>query len=196
MKKLIAAAAALALAAVSAPFAGAHATVNLLLGQSTTASTATWFLRVPNERPNKSTFKVTLTVPAALQQTISVRQTPGWTTTFTRQDTGQKDGEGNPIYNTTKVTWQAQKGNLIAPGMYGAFEFRFRAPSTPGQLCFAIDQVYNGAAKSMASGNRELVRADRERDSRVMREHHRLTGALAGVLSSRCGLLLRQRPTP
>ncbi len=152
MKKLISiAAVAAAVATLCAPFAGAHATVNLLLGQSTTASTATWFLRVPNERPNKSTYKVTLTVPAALQQTISVRQTPGWTTTFTRQDTGQKDGEGSPIYNVTKVTWQAQKGNLISPGMYGAFEFRFRAPSTAGQVCFAIDQVYNGAGKGMAA---------------------------------------------
>jgi uncharacterized protein YcnI len=150
MKKLLSVAAVMVVAAVSVPFAGAHATVNLLLGQSVTASTATWFLRVPNERPNKSTFKVTLTVPTAIQQSISVRQTPGWKVTFVRQDTGQKDGEGYAIYNTTKVTWQAQKDNLIQPGMYGAFEFRFRAPSTPQQLCFAIDQTYNGAAKSMA----------------------------------------------
>jgi uncharacterized protein YcnI len=154
MKKLIAAAtvltAAAAIAAISAPFAGAHATVNLLLGQSTTASTATWFLRVPNERPNKSTFKVTMSVPDAIQQSISVRQTPGWKVTFTRTDTGQKDGEGNTIYNTTKVTWRATTGNLIYPGTYGAFEFRFKAPSTPQQLCFPTDQYYNGAAKSMA----------------------------------------------
>jgi uncharacterized protein YcnI len=150
MKKLMVAAAALALAAVTAPFAGAHATVNLLLGQSTTASTATWFLRVPNERSNKSTFKVTMSVPDAIQQSISVRQAPGWKVTLTRQDTGQKDGEGNPIYNTTAVTWQALKDNLIYPGMYGSFEFRFKAPSTPQQLCFPTDQYYNGAAKSMA----------------------------------------------
>ncbi len=152
MKKLISFAAAVAaVATVWAPLAGAHATVNLMLGQPLTASTATWFLRVPNERPNKSTFKVTMSVPAAIQQSISVRQAPGWTVTLTREDTGQKDGEGVPIYNVTKVTWQAQKGNLIYPGMYGAFEFRFRAPSTPGQLCFAVDQVYNGSAKGMAA---------------------------------------------
>jgi uncharacterized protein YcnI len=131
-KQLFAAlAAATVTAAIYAPFAGAHATANLLLGQPTAASTATWFLRVPNERPNKSTFKVTMNVPTAIQQSISVRQTPGWKMTFTRQDTGQKDGEGNAIYNTTQVTWQASKGNLIAPGMYQSFEFRFKAPSTP-----------------------------------------------------------------
>ena len=151
MRKLVSIAAAVAAAAISVPVAGAHATVNLLLGQATTASTATWFLRVPNERPNKSTFRVTMAVPAAIQQSISVRQAPGWKVTFTRQDTGQKDGEGNAISNTTKVTWQALPGNLIYPGMYAAFEFRFKAPSTPGQLCFAIDQVYNGAAKGMAT---------------------------------------------
>jgi uncharacterized protein YcnI len=152
VKKLISLAAVVAVVAIVwVPLAGAHATVNLLLGQPLTASTATWFLRVPNERPNKSTFKVTMTVPAAIQQSISVRQTPGWTVALTRQDTGQKDGEGYPIYNVTKVTWQAQKGNLIYPGMYGAFEFRFRAPSTSGQLCFPVDQVYNGAAKGMAA---------------------------------------------
>ncbi|HTZ05108.1 MAG TPA: DUF1775 domain-containing protein [Gaiellaceae bacterium] len=151
MKKLIAAAAAVVVAGVYAPFAGAHATVNLLLGQPTAASTATWFLRVPNERANKSTFKVTMSVPAAIQQSITVRQAPGWKVTFTRVDTGQKDGEGNPIYNTTQVTWQSLPGNLIRPGMYGSFEFRFKAPSTAQQLCFPVDQVYNGAVKGMAA---------------------------------------------
>ena len=152
MKKLIAiAAVALTVATAWAPFAGAHATVNLLLGQSTTAATATWFLRVPNERVGKSTYKVTMSVPTEAQASIVVAQTPGWTTTFTRVDTGQKDGSGYPIYNISKVSWQAQKGNLIVPGMYGNFQFRFKAPSTPGSLCFSIDQVYNGAAKGMAS---------------------------------------------
>ena len=152
MKKLISlVAAALAVGALWAPFAGAHATVNLLLGQSLTSATATWFLRVPNERPNKSTFKVTMTVPAEAQSSIAVRQTPGWTVTLNRQDTGQKDGSGNPIYNITAVTWQAPKGNLIQPGMYQSFEFRFKAPPTPASLCFPTDQVYNGAAKGMAA---------------------------------------------
>jgi uncharacterized protein YcnI len=151
MRRLVSIAAALAAAAVVVPFAGAHATVNLLAGQAATASTATWFLRVPNERPSKSTFRVSMSVPTAIQQSFSVRQAPGWKVTFTRQDTGQKDGEGNAIANTTKVTWQALPGNLIYPGMYAAFEFRFKAPSTPGQLCFSIDQIYNGAAKGMAT---------------------------------------------
>jgi uncharacterized protein YcnI len=149
MKKLISVAAAASLAAVAAPYAGAHATVNLLLGQPLTAATATWFLRVPNERPNKSTYKVTMSVPAPVQQTISILQTPGWKVTLTKQDTGQKDGEGNAISNITQVTWQALKGNLVQPAMYRSFEFRFKAPSAPTSLCFAVDQVYNGAAKGM-----------------------------------------------
>ena len=143
--------AAIAACALWVPYAGAHATVNLLLGQSLTSATATWFLRVPNERPNKSTFKVTMSVPPEAQSSIAVRQMPGWTTTLTRQDTGQKDGDGNPIYNITAITWQAQKGNLIQPGMYQSFEFRFKAPPTPASLCFPTVQVYNGAAKSMAT---------------------------------------------
>jgi uncharacterized protein YcnI len=151
MRKLVSIVAVVAAAVICVPFAGAHATVNLLLGQATTASTATWFLRVPNERPNKSTFRVTMSVPTAIQQSISVRQAPGWKVVFTRQDTGQKDGEGNTIYNTTKVTWQALPGNLVYPGMYGAFEFRFKAPSAPTQLCFPVDQVYNGSAKGTAT---------------------------------------------
>jgi len=142
---------ALVAAGIYVPLADAHATVNLLLGQATTASTATWFLRVPNERSTKSTFMVTMSVPAGIQQSISVRQTPGWKVSFTRVDTGQKDGEGNAIYNTTKITWRSLPGNLIYPGMYGAFEFRFKAPSTPGSLCFPVDQVYNGAGKGQAN---------------------------------------------
>ena len=138
-----------------------------------------------------------MTVPAALQQSISVRQTPGWTTTFTRQDTGQKDGEGNPIYNTTKVTWQAQKGNLIVPGMYGAFEFRFRAPSTRRLSSASRSTRSTTGPRRAWRRDRELVGAVRQCDPRLMRQHHRLIRRSRRRGSCwRRGLLLRQRPTP
>jgi uncharacterized protein YcnI len=150
MKKLITTAAvAAAVATVWAPFAGAHAIVILLTGRPVTATYATWHLRVPNERTNKSTFKVTMTVPPEIQSSFIVRRAPGWKVSFTRVDTGQKDGEGVPIYKTTKVIWTALKGELIFPGMYESFEFRFKAPTTPASLCFAIDQIYNGTKKGM-----------------------------------------------
>jgi uncharacterized protein YcnI len=154
MKKLVVAGLISAFFAVWTPLAFAHATVNLLIGNTLTASTATWFLRVPNERPNKSTYKVVMSVPTDIQGSISVKQTPGWNLSLTRVPTGQTDGAGLPIYNITQVTWRAQPGNLIVPGTYTSFEFRFRNPSTPEQLCFPTDQFYNGTARGVAG---ELV---------------------------------------
>ena len=50
-----------------------------------------------------------------------------------------------------KVTWQARSADdQIHPGEYGIFEVRFTNPATAQQLCFAIDQVYNGSAKGVA----------------------------------------------
>ncbi len=153
MKKflVLAAVAATVAAVVVVPQAGAHATVTLMLpqGKSLTAASGTYVLRVPNERSNKSTYKVIMTVPDAVQQGISVRGTPDWDVTLDRVDTGQKNASGDPIMKTTKITWRAKPGNLIKPGMYGVFEFRFSNPATPMSLCFSVDQLYNGSAKGV-----------------------------------------------
>ena len=147
------AATALAAAAVVTPLAFGHATLTLILPvpgtQPLANATDTWFLRVPNERYGKSTWKVVMTVPSVAQSSITLRPTPGWKTTLGLKDTGTKDGDGNPIQLIESITWQALKGNLIGPGkaFYGGFEFRFRNPATAGPVCFPVDQYYNGQTK-------------------------------------------------
>jgi uncharacterized protein YcnI len=157
MKKLLVILAATGLVAVVAvPFAAGHATVSLLQpqGRALTAQSTTYILRVPNEKAAQSTYSVTMTVPEAVQQSISVKQMADWTVTLQRRDTGQRNAEGEPVMATTKITWRAKPGSLIRPGFYGEFQFRFRNPAQPTRLCFPTDQWYNAARRG---GKSELV---------------------------------------
>ena len=73
--------AATTLAALAAPAAaGAHATVTPMQpqGSALTAARTLYVLRVPNERPDTDTFRVTLRVPRAVQGAISLAKKPGW----------------------------------------------------------------------------------------------------------------------
>ncbi|CAB4682328.1 MAG: DUF1775 domain-containing protein [Actinobacteria bacterium] len=153
VRLLVFGAAAVAALAVGIPLASGHATLTLLFPvpgtQPLTAATDTWLLRVPNERYHRSTWKVVLHIPAVAQSSFTLRQHPGWKTTLTTQDTGAKDGNGDPVSVVTDVTWQALPGNNIGPGTawYGEFQFRFKNPATPGPVCFHVDQYYNGQTK-------------------------------------------------
>jgi len=144
MKKIaLSLAAAAAVAAVAAPLAIGHATVSLLQpqGSALTGKSGTWILRVPNERDNRSTFKVTLNVPTAIQSSVSVRQSSQWTASIVKGASG-----------VSQVTWKAKTADdQIHPGEYGVFEFRFTNPATAQSLCFSIDQVYNGSAKGVSA---------------------------------------------
>ena len=133
-----------AVAAVAAPLASGHATVSLLQpqGSALTGKSGTWIVRVPNERKDRSTWKVVLSVPDAVQGSISVRQSSQWKVKIDRNAAGT---------GIARVTWQARTADdQIHDGQYGIFEVRFTSPATAQQLCFSIDQWYNGSAKGVA----------------------------------------------
>ena len=123
--------------------AGAHATVTPFQPQTSplTAARTLYVLRVPNEHATKGTYKVSLYVPAPLQEVISVRQASDWTVKLRRKDTG-KVNEGEKVYAIEKITWTARKGATIEPGFFGDFFLRWQNPVTPGQFCFPVNQYY------------------------------------------------------
>jgi uncharacterized protein YcnI len=158
MKKAIG----LGVAAVAAilavtPLASGHSTVSLLQpqGKALTSARAAYILRAPNEKAKQATIMVTMYVPAPVQETISVKQTPDWAVVVKRRETGQVDAEGNPRYAIERITWIARPGNRIEPGFYGEWSFRMQNPATAQKLCFAIDQWYS---KKTADGKPEVVK--------------------------------------
>jgi uncharacterized protein YcnI len=158
MKKAIG----LGVAAVAAilavtPLASGHSTVSLLQpqGKVLTSARAAYILRAPNEKAKQATIMVTMYVPAPVQETISVKQTPDWAVVVKRRETGQVDAEGNPRYAIERITWIARPGNRIEPGFYGEWSFRMQNPATAQKLCFAIDQWYS---KKTADGKPEVVK--------------------------------------
>jgi uncharacterized protein YcnI len=144
---LAAALAATALCALPAG-AGAHATVTPFQPQTSplTAARTLYVLRVPNEQATKGTYKVSLYVPAALQEAIAVRQVSDWKVTLRRKDTG-KVNEGEKVYAIEKITWTARKGATIEPGFFGDFFLRWQNPVVAGQFCFSINQYYKTTGK-------------------------------------------------
>jgi uncharacterized protein YcnI len=148
-------------AVLAVPAASAHAVVSPYMpqGSALTGARTAYILRVPNERANRATFKVTMNVPTAVQTAISVLAMPGWNIKLTRVDTGQKAADGSPIMATTSITWAAKKGMQIMPGFYTELFFRFQNPLTPTRLCFPTLQYYGGTlnAKGLAKGAGELV---------------------------------------
>jgi uncharacterized protein YcnI len=141
---------ALAIAALAAlpAGAGAHATVSPFQPQTSplTAARTLYVLRVPNEHATKGTYKVSLYVPAPLQEAITVRQVSDWSVRLRRKDTG-KVNEGEKVYAIEKITWTARKGATIEPGFFGDFFLRWQNPIAAGQLCFSINQYYRTTGK-------------------------------------------------
>ena len=142
--------AALAIAALLAlpAGAGAHATVTPFQPQTSplTAARTLYVLRVPNEQAKKGTYKVSLYVPAPLQEAIAVRQVSDWKVKLRRKDTG-KVNEGEKVYAIEKITWTARKGATIEPGFFGDFFLRWQNPVAPGQFCFSVNQYYKTTGK-------------------------------------------------
>jgi uncharacterized protein YcnI len=137
--------------------AGAHATVTPFQPQTSplTAARTLYVLRVPNEHATKGTYKVSLYVPAALQEVIAVRQASDWSVKLRRKDTG-KVNEGEKVYAIEKITWTARKGSTIEPGFFGDFFIRWQNPVAPGQFCFAVNQYYKTTGKKKQKA--EVVR--------------------------------------
>jgi len=123
--------------------AGAHATVTPFQPQTSplTAARTLYVLRVPNEHATKGTYKVSLYVPAALQEAISVRQASDWRVKLRRKDTGKVE-EGAKVYAIEKITWTAKRGATIEPGFFGDFFLRWQNPVAAGQFCFSVNQYY------------------------------------------------------
>jgi uncharacterized protein YcnI len=145
--------------------AGGHATVAPFHPQTSplTAARTSYVLRVPNEKGEQSTYKVTLFVPTALQELISVKQQADWSTHLKRRDTGKKNEEGDPVYAITSISWVAKKGSAIRPGFFGEFFVRFQNPVQPGRFCFPVNQYYRAkgfnklSKRAQRSAKPELV---------------------------------------
>jgi uncharacterized protein YcnI len=145
-RALAAAAISAGIAALAVPaLSSGHATVSALQPQGTslTGASATYVVRAPNERAAQNTWKVVMFVPAELQANITFKQTPGWKIRLVKQDTGQKDAEGGPVFAVKRVSWTAvDKDSEIEPKMFGEWAVRFRNPANPTTLCFGIAQYY------------------------------------------------------
>lgn len=125
-------------------FASGHATVNLVGATSAlTNARSSYVVRVPNERANRSTLRVVLNVPEAVQERISVAVLPGWNVRLVTRDTGQRDAEGSPVLAVTQVIWSARTGTDVRPKMYAEFPIRIQNPATPQRMCFPIRQEYS-----------------------------------------------------
>jgi uncharacterized protein YcnI len=128
--------------------AGAHATVTPFQPQTSplTAARTLYVLRVPSEHATKGTYKVSLYVPAPLQEAIAVRQVSDWSVKLRRKDTG-KVNEGEKVYAIEKITWTARKGATIEPGFFGDFFIRWQNPVAAGTFCFPVNQYYKTTGK-------------------------------------------------
>lgn len=144
MKMIVLAAVAAATLCVPAS-AGAHTTVNAMQpqGKSLTSARQLFHLRVPNERTDVATYRVSLFVPPAVQQSIRVAKKPGWRVTLSKKDTGVKSPEGDAVVAVEKITWTVVRPSAaIDPLFYDDFPVRWQNPATPQRTCFWIWQTY------------------------------------------------------
>jgi periplasmic copper chaperone A len=137
-KTLIALAAAGAL--VVAPAAAGHVTVNP--NEVPADSFSRFAIRVPNERVNAATTKVTVRLPQGLFF-VNFQPKAGWRRTVTMQKLdppatvfGEKVTE-----RVATVTWE---GGKIAPGEFDEFGMSAKVPDAPGRtLVFPALQAYS-----------------------------------------------------
>jgi uncharacterized protein YcnI len=159
MKKIILGAVTAA-ALVAPAAAGAHATVNAMQpqGKSLTSARQAYVVRVPNERADSDTYRVSLFVPPAIQGSIRAKKLPGWTVRLSTKDSGVKDAEGAPILNVLKITWTAKDVEAsIPPLFYEEFPVRWQNPAQPQKMCFWIHQFY-GLPKGTSWSRMETVK--------------------------------------
>ena len=133
----LAAAAALLLA----PAAAAHVTLNP--NAVPNDSFARFAVRVPTEREDADTTKVTLQLPEGLFF-VSFQPKPGWTRTVTMEKLDPPvEVFGDMVSERiSTVTWE---GGKIAPGEFDEFGLSAKVPDAPGtQLVFPAVQTYSG----------------------------------------------------
>jgi periplasmic copper chaperone A len=124
-----------------APAAAAHVTVNP--GEVEAGSFSRFAIRVPNERPEAVTTKITLRLPAGLEF-VGFQPKAGWKRTVTMAKLDQpitsEDGE-TITERIATVTWE---GGSIAPGEFDEFGLSAKVPDTAGTtLVFPANQTYS-----------------------------------------------------
>jgi uncharacterized protein YcnI len=127
-------------ALVSAPAAAAHVTLNPREWEA--EGFARFAVRVPNERDNANTTRVTMQFP---EQVLSASFQPveGWRRTVKMVELDEPiDDEGEQITERIDtVTWT---GGRIRPGEFQEFGVSFQVPNEPGtDLAFPAVQRYS-----------------------------------------------------
>jgi periplasmic copper chaperone A len=131
---------------VVVPAAAAHVTLNP--GEWEAEGFARFAVRVPNERDNADTTKVTLQFPEQILS-ASFQPVEGWKRTVKMAQLDEPiDDEGEQITERIDtVTWS---GGRIRPGEFEEFGVSFQVPDEPGtELAFPAVQTYS---------NEEVVR--------------------------------------
>jgi uncharacterized protein YcnI len=132
------------LALIAVPAAAAHVTMNP--DAVPADSFARFSIRVPNERENADTVKLSVQLPPGVLF-VSFQPKAGWTrtTTTAKLDT-PVTVEGEQVTDRiATVTWS---GGKIAPGEFDEFGMSAKVPNSPGKtLVFPAVQTYsNGEA--------------------------------------------------
>ena len=127
----------------------ASASAHVRVTPSTTAagSYSQLTFRVPNERDDASTTKVTVTLPQADPfLSVSVKPVPGWTiSTATAKLPKPVDDEGTTITQAVRtVTWTASGANAIRPEQYQEFSISVgKLPAAGKTVVLPADQTYS-----------------------------------------------------
>ena len=125
---------------VLVPVASAHVTVNP--SKVPADSFSRFAIRVPTERDNADTIKITVQVPAGAAF-VGFQPKPGWTrsVTMVKLDTPVTDDDGNKVTERIgTVTWE---GGKIGPGEFDEFGMSAKVPADQKTLVFPATQTYS-----------------------------------------------------
>jgi uncharacterized protein YcnI len=125
---------------LAVPAASAHVTLNP--DKAASDSFMRFAIRVPTERPDADTTKVTVQLPEGLFF-VSFQPKPGWTRTVTTEqlDPPAEVFGDKVTERISSVTWE---GGKIAPGEFDEFGMSVKLPDAPGQtLVFPAVQTYS-----------------------------------------------------
>ena len=169
MRKTLTLVSAVVAAAAVTPAASAHVTLDP--PEAVAGSFARFAVRVPNERPNAATTKVTVSLPEGLFF-VSFQPKPGWKRSLAMAAVDPPvEILGETISErVATVTWT---GGRIGPGEFEEFALSARIPDAPGrELLFPSVQTYS---------NREVVRWIGSADSDEPAPHVTVTAAAKQV---------------
>jgi uncharacterized protein YcnI len=174
-----------AAAALAAPVAAsAHVTVDPREAEAGSFSFLT--VRVPNERDDKGTTRVSVRLPRGVFS-LSYKRVPGWKAVVTNRALAEPVdlGEFSVDERYTRVVWTARRGTAIRPGQYEEFPLSVRVPDgEPGaQLVFPSLQTYAGGERVRWTGAPESgTPAPRVTLAAPAEATAALAGPLAGAL--------------